>query len=147
MILKVELMKIAVIDGLGGGFGSQIINRIKAEFADKLDIIALGTNAIATSKMLQSGANSGATGENALILNIKYVDLIVGPVGLIIPNSMKGEITTVMAEAITSCDAKKIIIGMKQPHVKLVGLSKKSLNELIEDLLVEIRSFVKNQNN
>ncbi len=135
-------MKVAVIDGLGGGLGSQIVNKIKKEFGNNLKILALGTNAGATSKMITNGADEGATGENAIAINVKKVDIIIGPLGLIIPNSMKGEITTVMAEAIASSNAKKVIIGMKQPHVQLVGVSDKSLNELIEEAIEQIKNII-----
>lgn len=135
-------MKVAVIDGLGGGLGSQIVNKLKNEFSDNLKILALGTNSSATSRMITNGADEGATGENAIVINVKKVDIIIGPLGLIIPNSMKGEITTVMAEAIASSNAKKIIIGMKQPHVQLIGVSDKSLNELIEESIEQIKSII-----
>lgn len=134
-------MKIAIIDGLGGGLGSQIVNRLKDNLNKDVELIALGTNAVATTKMIESGADSGATGENALKLNVKKVDVIIGPMGLIIPNSMKGEITIAMAEAISSCNAKKVIIGMKQPHVDMVGLVDKSLNELIDDAIAKIQNI------
>lgn len=137
-------LKIAIIDGLGGGLGSQIVNRLKDNLNKDVELIALGTNAIATTKMIENGADSGATGENAIKLNVKKVDVIIGPMGLIIPNSLKGEITIEMAEAISSCNAKKVIIGMKQPHVDMVGLVDKSLNELIDDAIVKIQSFISN---
>lgn len=137
-------LKIAVIDGLGGGLGSQIVNRLKENLNNEVELIALGTNAVATTKMIESGADSGATGENAIKINVKKADVIVGPMGLIIPNSLKGEITITMAEAISSCDAKKIIIGMKQPHVDMVGLGDKSLNELIDEAVEKIQAFISN---
>ena len=135
-------MKIAVIDGLGGGLGSQIVDKLNRRLKKEITLVALGTNAIATSKMLESGADEGATGENAVCVNVNKVDLIIGPLGLIIPNSMKGEITTVMAKAIASSKAKKVIIGMKQPHVDLVGLNDKSLNELIDDALKRAENYL-----
>lgn len=137
-------LKIAVIDGLGGGLGSQIVNRLKEKLNNKVELIALGTNAVATTKMIENGADSGASGENAIKINVKKVDVIVGPMGLIIPNSLKGEITITMAEAISSCDAKKIIIGMKQPHVDMVGLGDKSLNELIDEAVGKIKRYINN---
>lgn len=137
-------LKIAVIDGLGGGLGSQIVNRLKENLNNEVELIALGTNAVATTKMIENGADTGATGENAIKINVKKADVIVGPMGLIIPNSLKGEITITMAEAISSCDAKKIIIGMKQPHVDMVGLGDKSLNELIDEAVGKIQTFISN---
>ncbi|HKL12753.1 MAG TPA: DUF3842 family protein, partial [Halanaerobiales bacterium] len=72
-------MKVAVIDGLGGGLGAQIVERLSHRFKEEINILALGTNAVATSKMLEKGADEGATGENAIKLNVNKVDLIVGP--------------------------------------------------------------------
>mgnify|MGYP006283945369 FL=1 len=135
-------MKVAVIDGLGGGLGSQIVDKLNRRLKQEITIVALGTNAIATSKMLENGADEGATGENAVCVNVDKVDLVIGPLGLIIPNSMKGEITTAMAEAIAGSQAKKVIIGMKQPHVDLVGLNEKSLNELIDDALLRVEKLL-----
>jgi len=132
-------MKVAVIDGLGGGLGAQIVEKLHRNLTKNINILALGTNAVATSKMLENGADEGATGENAIKINVNKVDLIIGPLGLIIPNSMKGEITTPMAEAVASSNAGKIIIGMKQPHVNLVGLSDKTLNELIDEAVNKVK--------
>ncbi|MCF8001690.1 MAG: DUF3842 family protein [Halanaerobiales bacterium] len=137
-------MKIAIIDGLGGGLGSQIINKLNKRIDNEVELIALGTNAVATTKMLENGADTGATGENAIKINVKKVDIIVGPMGLIIPNSLKGEITIAMAEAISNCEAKKVIIGMKQPHVDMVGLGDKSLNELIDKAIEKIKTYINN---
>lgn len=135
-------MKVAVIDGLGGGLGAQIVEKLNKNLGNKITILALGTNAVATSKMLKQGADEGATGENAVKLNVNKVELIIGPLGLVIPNSMKGEITTIMAEAIAGSDAKKIILGMRQPHVDLIGLSEKTLNELIDDSVKKTEEFL-----
>lgn len=132
-------MKIAVIDGLGGGLGSQIIKRLKSNLYDDLNILALGTNALATAKMLESGADSGASGENTIIYNVKKVDIIIGPLGLIIPNSMRGEITVKIAEAVANSNAEKYILGMKQPHLNLVGLKNKPLNSLLDELVEKIK--------
>ena len=100
-------MKIAVIDGLGGGLGSQIVSSLKKELTNETELIALGTNARATSNMIENGADHGATGENAVKVTTSMVDIIVGPLGIIIPNSMYGEITPVIAEAIADSEAKK----------------------------------------
>ena len=51
---------ICVIDGQGGGIGSHIIKQLRSHFQEAIDIIALGTNAIAAAQMLKSRANRGA---------------------------------------------------------------------------------------
>jgi len=82
------MLKIAVIDGQGGGIGSLMVKRLKEEFSDKIEVIALGTNAAATTAMMKSRANKGATGENAIIWNSAKVDMIVGPLSIVLPNAM-----------------------------------------------------------
>ena len=134
-------MKLAVIDGLGGGIGSQVIESIRKESIQLDELIALGTNSGATSKMLNKGADRGATGENAIRVTSKRVDILIGPLGIIIPNSMHGEITTAIAEAVADSPAKKYLIGIRQPHVELVGIKDKSIKDLIEELTKKVKDF------
>ncbi|MCP3898265.1 MAG: DUF3842 family protein, partial [Desulfobacteraceae bacterium] len=92
--------KICVIDGQGGGIGSVIIRKLKEKFEENIEVIALGTNAIATAQMLKSRANKGASGPNAIVQTVRAVDLIIGPIGIIMPHAMMGEVTKEIAEAI-----------------------------------------------
>ena len=133
-------MKIAVIDGLGGGLGCQLIEELEKEFSDQIQIMALGTNAQATSRMIQAGAQSGATGENAVKVNCSKVDFILGPLGITIPNSMMGEISPQIAEAVADSRARKILLGIKQPHVEIVGTGEKSISEMIDEIIKKIRN-------
>ena len=105
-------MKILVIDGQGGRIGCLFIETIKKK-ASNIHITAVGSNSIATASMLKAGADEGATGENPVIFNSKNTDFIMGPIGIIIANSLLGEITPRMAEAISSSHAKKILIPIK----------------------------------
>ena len=57
-------MRIAVIDGQGGGIGRHITEKLRRALSEETEIIALGTNSLATAAMLKAGANEGATGEN-----------------------------------------------------------------------------------
>jgi D-arabinose 1-dehydrogenase-like Zn-dependent alcohol dehydrogenase len=107
-------MKIAVIDGMGGGIGSQAIERLKSLNSNDIEIIALGTNSQATSNMLKSGAQEGATGENAITWMCQKVDIIIGPLAIIAANSMMGEISPKMSEAIASSPAKKTFASSEQ---------------------------------
>jgi len=104
-------VKIAVVDGLGGGLGCQIIENLKKELEDPVEITVLGINSGATSNMLRAGAHRGATGENAICITTRNMDIILGPVGIIIPNSMMGEVTTGITEAIVNSSAKKFLSG------------------------------------
>ncbi|HLV09196.1 MAG TPA: DUF3842 family protein, partial [Halanaerobiales bacterium] len=127
-------VKIAVVDGMGGGLGARIIEIIRNEIEESDELIALGTNSGATSRMLNQGADRGATGENAIRVTVGDVDLIIGPIGIIIPNSMLGEITAVMAEAISDSKAHKILLGIKHERVEIIGLKENSLNELFDEM-------------
>lgn len=108
---------IAVVDGQGGGIGKQIVEKLVSglsAYQGQFTIRALGTNATATSQMLRAGANDGATGENAIVWNAKKADIIIGVMGIVIPNSILGELTPAMAEEISSCDALKILIPINK---------------------------------
>ncbi|MBF0120022.1 MAG: DUF3842 family protein [Desulfobacterales bacterium] len=131
------MKKICVIDGQGGGIGSAIIKRLKEIFEETIEVISLGTNAIATSQMLKAHANKGASGENAIIQTVKNVDIIIGPVSIILANSMMGELTPKMAEAISISPAKKILIPLSQENVEIVGTIKAPLPHLIELMIKE----------
>ncbi|MTI69420.1 MAG: DUF3842 family protein [Firmicutes bacterium] len=126
-------MIISVIDGMGGGIGSQIVERLRDELPSYFEIYALGTNAQATSNMLKSKANKGATGENAIIVSAKKANVIIAPASVAIPNSMMGEITKDIAAAITDSEALKILIPIMPENFKLVGLEQKPMVLLIKD--------------
>ena len=138
-------MKIAVIDGLGGGLGSQLVEELKKSFSDRIEVMALGTNAQATSRMINCGADTGATGENAILFNSQKVDIITGPLGIVLPNAMMGEITPEMAEAIGKSKARKLLLGIKQPHVEIIGTGEKSIGEMINDIVEKIKVELNSQ--
>lgn len=137
-------MKIAVLDGMGGGIGAQIVQRLKALAPGQ--IIALGANASATSAMVKAGADVGATGENAIVFNAARVDCITGPVGIVIPNSMMGEVTPAIATAVASSGAVKLLIPLQQAHVELVGVESIPLNHLLDQLIAKIAEFISQEN-
>ncbi len=127
---------IAVIDGQGGGIGSAIIKRLRETFAEEVEIIGLGTNAMATGAMLKGGANKGASGENAIVQTVGGVDIIIGTTGIVLANSMMGELTPKMAEAVASSPATKCLLPLKIPEVEIIGAPKEPLPHLI-DLLAK----------
>ncbi|OEU69902.1 MAG: hypothetical protein BA864_05280 [Desulfuromonadales bacterium C00003093] len=130
-----DMKRICVIDGQGGGIGSAIIKRLKESFSETVEIIALGTNAIATANMLKSKANRGASGENAIARTVNKVDVIIGPIGIIIAHAMMGEVTPRIAEAVASSPAKKILIPLSRENVEIVGVSSDPLPRLIDALV------------
>ncbi|MCL5058674.1 MAG: DUF3842 family protein [Actinobacteria bacterium] len=136
-------MRIAVVDGQGGGIGRHIVEKIRREFPEDVEILALGTNALATSVMLKAGANEGATGENAVTFNAGRADIILGPISIVFPNSMLGEMTPAMASAISSSRAKKILIPLNRSGVDIVGVKTEPLPHMIEEMLARVRDIIK----
>ena len=133
---------IAVIDGQGGGIGNLIIKRLREVFGEDLEIIGLGTNAMATGAMLKAGANRGASGENAIVQTVKNMDIVVGTLSIVIAHSMMGEVTPRMAEAIASSPAMKCLLPLKIQELEIVGASKEPLPHLVEQLVKRIQEIV-----
>jgi len=138
------VLKLAVIDGQGGGIGATIIKGIRQAIDQDVEILALGTNSAATTRMMKAGANRGATGENAIVLTCKMVDLIIGPIGIIMANSMMGEVSPAMAAAVTSSSAPKILLPLTQENVILVGASEEPLPHLVERAISKIKEICEN---
>jgi hypothetical protein len=53
--------QVCIIDGQGGGIGAALIKYLKEAYGESLELITLGTNAIATAQMLKAVANKGAS--------------------------------------------------------------------------------------
>ncbi len=132
-------MIIAVIDGMGGGIGSQIVSYLREELPTYIDVYALGTNSIATSAMMKAHANKGATGENAIITSVKKANIVVTPISIAMPNSMMGEVTCKMSEAIMDSEALKIFLPIMSENIEIVGLENKPLTLLIKDAISVIK--------
>jgi len=130
---------IIVIDGQGGGIGRAIIKRLRDAFGEDMEILALGTNSIATSQMMKAGANRGATGENAIVKTALEADIIIGPLAIIIADAMMGEVTPDMATAIGSSKALKVLIPLTQERVEIMGLSVEPLPHLIDQAIEIIK--------
>jgi hypothetical protein len=140
------MKRICVIDGQGGGIGSTVIKKLKEVFGETVEIVALGTNAIATAQMLKAKANRGASGENAIVQTVGNVDIIVGPIGIVMAHSMMGEVTPGMAEAVSVSPASKFLIPLSQEDIEIVGLTPIPLPHLIEALIEKnLKTFFKNQ--
>jgi NAD(P)-dependent dehydrogenase (short-subunit alcohol dehydrogenase family) len=136
-------MKIAVIDGQGGGIGKAIIEKLSKVIDNDVEIIALGTNSAATTGMIKAGAKTGATGENAIKVTSQKVDVIVGPIAIMVVDSMMGEITSVIANSVSTSDAIKILVPLNRCNMIVAGIRDKKLNELIEATINEILDYIK----
>jgi NAD(P)-dependent dehydrogenase (short-subunit alcohol dehydrogenase family) len=137
-----ERKTIMVVDGQGGGLGKAIVEKLRDARLDA-DILALGTNSIATGVMLRAGATTAATGENALIYNAGLADFIVGPIGMISANSMLGEISAAMAGAIASAPGMKLLVPMNKCNLYVGGVAEDTgVAEKIDDIRAKLRSLL-----
>ncbi len=127
-------LKIAVIDGKGGGLGKAICERISVLISGEAKLYGLGTNANATAAMLKGGASDGATGENAICHMAQIADIIIGPIAILVADSMMGEITPGMAQAIADSRAEKILLPLQKCGVTVVGIKEMSLNEMLSEV-------------
>lgn len=135
-----NMYKVLIIDGQGGLLGKQMVEAVK-KMIPEAKITAVGTNTIATSSMLKAGANDGATGENAVIVGARKADIIVGPIGIAIADSLLGEITPAMAVAIGQSDAKKVLIPVNKCNNIIIGVEDKSTSELIAEAIDKIKEL------
>ncbi|MDC7242843.1 MAG: DUF3842 family protein [Pleomorphochaeta sp.] len=133
--------KITVIDGQGGSLGKVLVKKIKENYPN-IEVIAIGTNSIATSSMLQSGADGIATGENPVIVAARDADIIIGPVGIVIADALHGEITPKMAVAVGQSKAHKIFIPISRCNLTIAGTSKLGLDILINDIIDSIKKII-----
>ena len=110
-------MRIVFIDGMGGGLVAQVISQAAGRLPADTELIGLGTNALATAAMLKAGLKRVATGENAVCVTAQTADIIVAPVGIVLPNAMLGEVTPRMAEAVASSRARKLLLPVSQSQL------------------------------
>jgi hypothetical protein len=129
------MKKIDVIDGQGGDIGRAIIKKKKELYGETIEVAALDTNAIATAQMLKAGANRGASGENAIVQTTKSVEVILGPLGIIIAHAMMGEVTPGIAEGVAGSPAAKFLLPLTQENVTIVGVARRPMPHLIEELI------------
>jgi hypothetical protein len=135
-------MKLMVMDGQGGGIGATVIKGLRQSIGVDLEILALGTNSIATSRMMKAGANRGGTGENAILCTSRTADVIVGPLGILMTNAMMGEMTAEMAAAVSSSKAIKILIPLTQEKIRLVGISGEPLPHLVNQVVEIVKEMI-----
>ena len=133
-------MKIMVIDGQGGRMGKSIVEQVKSSLPEE-EILAIGTNSTATAAMLKAGADEGATGENPAIVGSRIADVIIGPIGIVIADSLLGEITPDMAVAIGQSRAKKILIPVNRCQNFVVGCEELPLGEYVKLVVEEVKKM------
>lgn len=136
-------MRVLVIDGQGGGLGRQLVAAISAACPDA-ELTAVGTNSLAASAMLKAGAARAATGENAVLVNARRADVIVGPLGIVIADALLGEITPAMAAAVGQADAKRILIPVNHCDNYVVGIADVPVGTLVQSAAQRVRALWEN---
>ena len=136
-------MNILVIDAQGGGLGKQLIAALRKNFPD-MDITAVGTNTMATAVMLKAGATHAATGGNAVVVSSRKADIVIGPLAIVIADSMYGEITPAMALAVAQSNAKRILIPFNHCDNIVVGIGDYNMTALIQEAVDEVARTIKN---
>lgn len=145
--MVVKILKIAVVDGQGGGMGKAIIEKFRQIFGNELHIVAFGTNALATALMIKSGANEGASGENAIMFSISSFDVVIGSIAIIAANSMYGELTPGIATSIAQCNALKILIPLNKYNIQIAGVKSEPLPHHIDEAVDIFRKFLEENKN
>ena len=134
-------MIITIIDGQGGAIGSQLVKMVIKNFPEA-EVVAVGTNSIATANMLKAGAVNAATGENAVVVAARRSDIIVGPIGIVLADALLGEVTPAMAAAVGASRAKRILIPMSRCDTLIAGVGSAATGVLLEDAMAKIRQLM-----
>lgn len=130
-------VRVMIVDGQGGGVGRSLVEAMRERWPEA-ELIAVGTNAAATSNMMKGGTSVGATGENAVLYNSARVDYILGPIGIVMANAMLGEITPRMAEAVSSADVPVLLIPMSRCSAQVMGVENRKLGDYIKEAVEKI---------
>lgn len=132
-------MNLLIIDGQSGRLGAQIIEGLKkAGLSGGHSIVAVGTNALATSGMINAGADRGATGENAVVVQCRTADVIIGPIGIVLADAMLGEITAAMANAVGASAAARVLIPSDRCETHIVGLVPQTRKQQIDAAVAQV---------
>lgn len=134
-------MNILVIDGQGGQLGGQIVKALKANLKN-INVTAVGTNAVATATMLKMGADQAATGENPVVVACRKADVIIGPIGIVIADSLLGEITPQMAVAVGQANAIRILLPLNKCDNLVAGITQVSTAAILEDVIEKVKKVL-----
>ena len=133
-------VRVLVIDGQGGGLGRQLTAALAAGCPD-IELTAVGTNSIAA--MLKAGAHRAATGENAVVVNCRRADIIVGPIGIVIADSLLGEITPAMAAAVCQSSAARVLIPINHCDNIVVGVPDQPIGQLVAAAVEKVKELIR----
>lgn len=131
---------VLVIDGQGGGLGRQLVAAIAA-VCPEAELTAVGTNSLAANAMLKAGAARAATGENAVVVNCRHADVIVGPIGIVIADALLGEITPAMAAAVCQSGAKRVLVPINHCENYVVGVPEQPVSQLVSAAAQKVKAL------
>lgn len=131
---------VLVIDGQGGGLGRQLVAAIAAA-CPEAELTAVGTNSLAANAMLKAGAARAATGENAVVVNCRHADVIVGPIGIVIADALLGEITPAMAAAVCQSGAKRVLVPINHCENYVVGVPEQPVSQLVSAAAQKVKAL------
>ena len=132
--------KVLVIDGQGGGLGRQLVSALAAA-CPEAELTAVGTNSLAANAMLKAGASRAATGENAVVVNCRRADVIVGPIGIVIADALLGEITPAMAAAVCQSGAKRVLVPINHCENYVVGVPEQPVSQLVAAAAQKVKAL------
>lgn len=127
------MKRIVIIDGQGGRLGAALVGRLRSRLGSRAQLLAVGTNSLATSAMLKAGADKGATGENAVCWNAAHADLILGPIGLLSANALMGEVSPAMAAAVSAAPCKRVLLPVSSCGILIAGATQVRLEDALEN--------------
>ena len=136
------MKKVLVVDGQGGKIGRSLVAQL-VKYPELIEVIAVGTNSIATSNMIKGGAVHAATGENSIVVMARRADIIAGPIGIIIADALLGEITPAAATAISSSDAVRVLLPMNKCDTVVIGVQEMSLTAMVDSAVETILEIAK----
>ena len=131
---------VLVIDGQGGGLGRQLVAAIAAA-CPEAELTAVGTNSLAANAMLKAGAARAATGENAVVVNCRHADVIVGPIDIVIADALLGEITPAMAAAVCQSGAKRVLVPINHCENYVVGVPEQPVSQLVSAAAQKVKAL------
>lgn len=136
-------MNLLIIDGQGGKLGGQLVKAVREQYPDA-SLMAVGTNSSAAATMKKGGAPCAAAGENAVKVACRKADIIIGPIGIVIADSLYGEVTPAMATAVGQADAARILIPVSQCQNLVAGIQNLSMSDLLQDAMVKLGNLIEN---
>ena len=134
-------MTVLIVDGQGGRLGKQLVKEVLERFPEQ-EVLAVGTNSMATESMLKAGAPRAATGENAVVVACRKADVILGPVGIVIADALLGEVTPAMAKAVGQSDAVRILLPSDKCSTMVAGVGSQSMSALIDDAMNKLAQML-----